>query len=50
MKECMILNICSVTVGSIAIAVACKVTRSAWPLIALALIPKWNWSSNESQK
>lgn len=39
MKEVMIFNCVSMVAGAMAIAVACKVTRSALPLIAFVLIP-----------
>lgn len=34
MKEAMIMNCVSVAAGALAIAVACKITKSAWPLLA----------------
>lgn len=39
----MILNAVSVIACSAAIATACKVTGSAWPLLAFILIPKWGY-------
>lgn len=51
MKECMIMNIASVVAGSVAIGIACYVTKSAWPLLAFMLIPKWNYNySDENQE
>lgn len=47
MKETTILNICSVVAGSFTIAVACKVTKSALPLLGFMLIPKWTYSSTK---
>ena len=41
MEYVMILNAVSVIACSAAIATDCKVTGSAWPLLALILIPKW---------
>lgn len=46
MKECMILNCISVISGSIAISVACFVIKSAWPLVAFLIIPKWEFTHN----
>lgn len=45
MKEWMIANICCTAVGSIAIAVACHTTKSALPLLAFLLIPRWNYKN-----
>lgn len=39
----VILNCVSVLSCSIAIAVACKITKSAMPLWALLLVPKWDY-------
>lgn len=50
MKETMIMNIASVTVSSIAIATACIVTRSAWPLLGFVLIPRWTYNENHETK
>lgn len=44
MKENMIMNIASVVSGSVAIAIACKVTRSAWPLLGFLIVPTFNYS------
>lgn len=43
MEYVMILNAVSVIACSAAIATACKVTGSAWPLLAFILIPKWGY-------
>lgn len=43
----VILNCVSVLSCSIAIALACKVTKSAMPLWALLLVPKWDYSENK---
>ena len=43
MEYIMILNAVSVIACSAAIATACKVTGSAWPLLAFILIPKWGY-------
>ena len=43
MEYVMILNVVSVIACSAAIATACKVTGSAWPLLAFILIPKWEY-------
>lgn len=42
MKNHISLNAISVLAGSAAIAVACKVTKSAYPLLAFLIIPRWN--------
>lgn len=41
MEYVMILNAVSVIACSAAIATTCKVTGSAWTLLAFILIPKW---------
>ena len=48
MNEIMKLNALSIVAGSVAVAVACKVTKSPWCLMGLALIPTFgdNSSSN----
>lgn len=43
MKETVIMNTVSVAVCGLAIAVGCKVTKSALPLLAMILIPKWTY-------
>ena len=43
MEYVMILNAVSVIDCSAAIATACKVTGSAWPLLAFILIHKWGY-------
>lgn len=43
MKETVFMNAISVTVCGLAIAVGCKVSKSAWPLLAMILIPKWEY-------
>jgi hypothetical protein len=43
MEYVMILNAVSVIACSAAIATVCKVTGSAWPLLAFILIPKWGY-------
>lgn len=48
MKENMIMNIASVVSGSVAIAIACKVTRSAWPLLGFLIVPTFNYSVGEN--
>lgn len=50
MKECMVINICSCFASSIAISVACYVTKSAAPLLAFLIIPKWTYSRNGEDK
>lgn len=50
MKECMITNLGSMAFGSIAIIVACAVTKSAFPLWAFLLIPKWRYSSPTNEE
>lgn len=44
MKEWMITNCVVWGCSSLAIAVACKVTKSAMPLWAFLLLPKWTIS------
>jgi len=44
MKEAMMMNCVSVTVAALAIAVACKVTKSTLPLLAFAIVPTWKVS------
>lgn len=43
MEYVMIMNAVSVIACSAAIATACKVTGSAWTLLAFILIPKWGY-------
>lgn len=49
MRECMITNICSMAAGSIAIAVACTVTKSALPLFAFLLVPRWTFTTTRKE-
>lgn len=50
MKETMIFNCVSIIASSIAIAAACKITSSAWPLLAFILVPTFSVSSNSEDK
>lgn len=50
MKECMVVNICYCFASSIAISFACYVTKSAAPLFAFLIIPKWTYSIDEEDK
>lgn len=50
MKETMIFNCVSIIASSIAIAAACKITRSALPLLAFTLVPRFSVSSNSEDK
>ena len=43
MIGCIILNVVSTIAGSAAIGVACYATKSAVPLLAFLIIPKWKW-------
>lgn len=43
MKEIMIINCVSMIAGGIAIAVACKVTKSGLPLLGFLLVPRWDY-------
>lgn len=47
MKEMMVCNVVSSAFGSLTIAVACKVTGSALPLLAFMLIPRWSYRTDE---
>lgn len=49
MKETMVMNIISVVACAVAIAVACKTTGSAWPLLAFALIPRWKYYHSDDK-
>jgi hypothetical protein len=49
MKEAMIMNVASVVAGPVAIAVACYVTDSALPLLALMIIPKWTCETSKKE-
>ena len=49
MKEAMIMNVASVVAGSVAIAVACYVTDSAWPLLAFMIVPKWSFQTSKEE-
>lgn len=49
MKYVMVLNAVSVIACSAAIATACKVTGSAWPLLAFALIPRWKYYHSDDK-
>lgn len=48
MKENMKLNAISIIAGSVAVAVACKITKSPWCLLGLALIPTFNYKQGEN--
>lgn len=50
MKETMVMNIISVVACAVAIAVACKTTGSAWPLLAFALIPRWKYYHSDDKE
>lgn len=43
MKDITIMNVTAMIGGSIAIAAACKASKSAWPLLAYLLIPRWRY-------
>lgn len=43
MRESLIANVTSVVSGSIAIAIACKITNSAWPLLGYLFIPRFDY-------
>lgn len=45
MKEVMIFNCISMVAGALAIAVACKVSKSALPLLAFVLVPRFSVSN-----
>lgn len=46
-----LMNIGTMAVASTAIAVACKVTKSALPLLAFMLVPRWTLNiSNEKEE
>lgn len=49
MKETVIMNAISVTVCGLAIAVGCKVSKSAWPLLAMMLIPRWEYEHTDKK-
>lgn len=49
MKETVIMNAISVTVCGLAIAVGCKVSKSAWPLLAMMLIPRWKYEHTDKK-
>lgn len=44
MKETMITNCVTMAFSSIAIAVACHTTKSAMPLWAFLIVPRWTCS------
>lgn len=46
MNETIKLNALSIVAGSVAVAVACKVTKSPWCLMGLALIPTFRYKSS----
>lgn len=51
MRESLIANVTSVVSGSIAIAIACKITNSAWPLLGYLFIPRFDYySTDENNK
>lgn len=50
MKEWMIATCVSCAAGGAAIAVACYVTKSAWPLLAFMLIPKFEFHGGGEDK
>lgn len=45
----IIMNTVSVVATCIVIGVACKVTRSAYPLLGLVFTPKWTWRSGSDE-
>lgn len=45
MKEAVIVNCVSVVAGATAIAVACKITKSAWPLFAFIIVPTFSMNT-----
>lgn len=47
MKEWMITNCVIWGASSIAITVACYVTKSAWPLLGFMLVPRANMKSGD---
>lgn len=50
MKETMIFNCVSIIASSIAIAAACKITRSALPLLAFILVPTFSVKVSNEDK
>ncbi len=46
MKETAMVNCVSVVAGAFAIAVACKVTKSALPLLGFLVVPTFKISIN----
>ena len=48
MNEIMKLNALSIVAGSVAVAVACKVTKSPSCLMGLALIPTFGYKSSSN--
>lgn len=48
MNEIMKLNALSIVAGSVAVAVACKVTKSPWCLMGLVLIPTFSYKSSSN--
>lgn len=48
MNEITKLNALSIVAGSVAVAVACKVTKSPWCLMGLALIPTFGYKSSSN--
>lgn len=50
MDKVVKLNALSIVAGSVAVAVACKVTKSPWCLMGLVLIPTFYYNSSERRK
>lgn len=46
MKEVVIMNCVSVAAGALAIATACKTTKSAMPLLAFLIVPTFSTTSS----
>lgn len=46
MNNAMKLNAISIVAGSMAVTVACKLTKSPWCLVGLLLIPTFNYRGN----
>lgn len=45
----IILNMISVVASCIVIGIACNITKSAWPLLALIVVPRWSWRPNSGE-
>lgn len=49
-KGFILANVFSVIFGSLAISIACYITKSYWPLLAFPLIPTWKYTNTDKKE